>query len=325
MTAMNERTLAIFLLRLSFLFCFAALIAVVGLGCAVSHHPTSLSKLGTPASSEAMFAVVNQPGPIAMEKILAANWMVVRSGLINLDHPAAKKANLQDGDEPIEIYFYVLRHPEFGMYIVDSGLESGFRAPDSSPRLSWLVKTAMKMDTLDVKKTTGEWLAEQSSPLAGVFLTHLHLDHIMGLPDVPADTPVYAGPGETAASQFMNVFSRGTTDRLLGGVGSLREWPFEPDPADRFAGVLDVFGDGSLWALHVPGHTAGSTAFLVRTPSGPELLLGDATHTRWGWENGVEPGTFSLDPQQSAESLKKLLDLAKRFPQMQVHPGHQSL
>jgi N-acyl homoserine lactone hydrolase len=325
MTAMNERTLATLLLRLSFLFCVAALLAITALGCAASHHPTAVSELGTPASSDAMFEVVDQPGPIAMEKVLAANWMVVRSGLINLDHPAAKKANLEDGDEEIEIYFYVLRHPEFGTYIVDSGVETGFRSPDSSPRLSWVIKTAMKTDSIDVQITTGEWLSEQSAPLDGVFLTHLHLDHIMGLPDISGDTLVYSGPGETDASDFLNGFSRGTTDRLLEGVGPLQEWRFEPDPAGRFAGVLDVFGDGSLWALHVPGHTPGSTAFLVRTPNGPELLLGDATHTRWGWENGVEPGSFSLDQERSAESLKTLLDLSERFPQMPVHPGHQSL
>ena len=132
---MNEQRLAMLLLRLSFLFCIAALLAVVSVGCAVSQHPTTLGKLGTPASSDAMLALVDQPGPIAMEKVLAANWKVIRSGLINLDHPAAKQAKLQDGDEAIEIYFYVLRHPEFGTYIVDSGLEAGFREPDSSPRL----------------------------------------------------------------------------------------------------------------------------------------------------------------------------------------------
>jgi len=33
------------------------------------------------------------------------------------------------------------------------------------------------------------------------------------------------------------------------------------DPSGLFAGVLDVFGDGSFWALWVPGHTPGSTAY----------------------------------------------------------------
>ena len=68
-------------------------------------------------------------------------------------------------------------------------------------------------------------------------------------------------------------------------------------------GIIDVFGDGSVWAIHVPGHSPGSTAYLVRTPRGSKLLVGDASHTRWGWENGVEPGTFSLDGPRSAESL----------------------
>ncbi|MFT5441747.1 MAG: N-acyl homoserine lactone hydrolase [Myxococcota bacterium] len=322
---MTERITALALLRLSFVFTLTALLAMVTISCAASHHPSGVGQLGTPASSDAMYAVLEVPGPIVFEKVLAANWMVVRSGMINLDHPAAVAAELTDGDEPIEVYFYVLRHPKFGTYIVDSGVEQGFRDEASSERLSWLIKKAMKMDQVKVRKTTGEWLAEESEPLAGVLITHLHLDHIMGLPDVPTGTPIFTGPGETTSSQFLNLFTSGTTDRMLADVGNLREWPFEADPANRFAGVLDVFGDGSLWALHVPGHTPGSTAFVVRTPEGTRLLVGDATHTKWGWENGVEPGSFSSDPAQSAVSLKTLLDLAERFPQLDVHPGHQSL
>ncbi len=317
---MNERITAVHPLC-SLLLAFVALSP----GCTASHHPTIRSDLGAPASSDAMFERVARPGPIVLEKVLAANWVVARSGLINLDHPAARRAELGDGDEPIEIYFYALHHPEFGDYIVDTGVEAGFLAPDSSPYVSRLVKAGMKTEALVVRKTTADWLAERSEPLSGVFLTHIHLDHIMGMPDVPESTPIYAGPGETRSRQLLNMFSSGSTDRLLEGKGALREWPFEPDPAKRFAGVLDVFGDGSLWALHVPGHTPGSTAFVVRTQEGPLLLLGDATHTRWGWENRVEPGTFSSDRERSAVSLKTLVDFAERFPQMEVHPGHQSL
>jgi glyoxylase-like metal-dependent hydrolase (beta-lactamase superfamily II) len=87
--------------------------------------------------------------------------------------------------------------------------------------------------------------------------------------------------------------------------------------------VVDVFGDGTVWALWVPGHTLGSTAYLVRTPKGPVLLTGDACHTRWGWEHDVEPGTFSSDLPRSAESLARLRRLAAEHPAIDVRLGHQ--
>ena len=67
----------------------------------------------------------------------------------------------------------------------------------------------------------------------------------------------------------------------------------------------------------------GSTAYLVRTPTGPKLLVGDASPTRWGWENDVEPGTFSIDGPRSVESLRVLRELAREFPEIEIHLGHQ--
>ena len=304
----------------------AAGAAVVLLGaCAASHHASAPSALGQPSSSEALRAHLAEPGPIEFEKVLAADWAVDRSGLINLEHPKARAAGLVDGAEQIQIFFYVLRHPTRGTFIVDSGLETGFLEPEKNPRVGFLIRRAMDTDALDVHRTTAQWIAGRGGRLDGVFLTHLHLDHIMGLPDVPPGTPIYTGPGETTSAEFLNAFTRGTTDRMLEGQGPMLEWQFAPDPDGRFDGVIDVFGDGSLFALHVPGHTPGSTAFAVRTTEGPVLLLGDSCHTAWGWENGVEPGTFSRDQPRSAESLKHLLDLAASEPSMRVHPGHQSL
>ena len=95
------------------------------------------------------------------------------------------------------------------------------------------------------------------------------------------------------------------------------------EPNGVFAGVLDIFNDRSVWALRVPGHTPGCTAYLVRTPDGPVLLVGDACHTAWGWENGVEPGSFSHDKPASAKSLAMLQALVERHPEIDVRLGHQ--
>ncbi len=115
------------------------------------------------------------------------------------------------------------------------------------------------------------------------------------------------------------------TDRALEGKPPLREWKFTRDPEGRFEGVLDVFGDGTLFALYVPGHTHGSVAFVARTVKGPVLFTGDACHTVWGWRHEVEPGTFSDDQKQSAESLTRLEALVKRHPGIDVRLGHETL
>ena len=253
-----------------------------------------------------------------LEKHLVAKWSVPLSGLLNLEHPKAVAAGITDRDEPIDIYSYSIRHPSQGTFLIDSGISERFRLPAENDDLSAIVKMGMNTQALVLRKSTRE-LAESLGGVNGVFLTHIHIDHIMGLTDLPAATPVYIGPGDARLSGALNLFTQGTTDRLLGVQGQLREWQFGQ------AQVLDVFGDGSLFAIHSPGHTPGLTAYLAMTTDGPQLMIGDATHTRWGWENGVEPGTFSADIPQSAVSLAILKDLASSARAIEVHPGHQSL
>lgn len=304
---------------------FVCLLAVWASGCSLSSHAVRPAMLGAPVEAPAFDAVASTPGPIAFETVIAADWQVDRAGLINLDHPRAQAAGLEDGPEQIHIAFHVLRHPTRGTFIIDSGVEQAWRSADGSSRISGLIKSFMDTDALKVRVTTAEWLA-QNGPIAGVFLTHLHLDHIMGLPDVPASVPVYLGPGETAHSDSVSWLVRGSVDDLLAQQGPLNEWGFSADtPMVDGLRVLDVFGDRSVFAIAAPGHTAGSTAFWVRTTEGPVLVLGDASHTAWGWHNGVEPGSFSHDIAASALTFKRLKALATRHPQVRVIPGHQSL
>ncbi len=294
-------------------------------GCRASNHPVETARFGTPSSSDRMIAALAEPGTFRLTKVVAADWQVDLSGLLNLDHPEARAAGLVDRAEPVQIYFYALQHEKFGTFLVDSGLEARFADGGVSPHIGSVVEWAMDFDSMKVHTTTGRWLAEHPSQVSAVLLTHLHIDHILGLPDFKAPTPVYVGPFEASATQLTHMFTQTTTDRLLASLAELQQWDFHGDEAGRFEGVLDLLGDGSLWALHVPGHTPGSTAYVVRTVDGPQLILGDACHTAWGWLHGVEPGSFSADQPRSAVSLQKLKELAAAVPNMKVHPGHQEL
>lgn len=298
----------------SLIFSFALLLLVA---CSASNVNTQTAELGKNSTLDRLSTLIDQPGPIIFKKHVAAGWNVPLSGLLNLEHPKAVAAGLQDRDEDIQIFVYSIQHPKYGTFIVDSGVSTQFEKPAGSSDISYLVEKAMKFSLLELVLTT-EQLAAQLGGIDGVLLTHIHMDHILGLDDLDSTVPVYVGAGETSASAVTHAVTKGTTDRLLSNVSLLREWQFDDQ------GVLDIFGDGSLWAIQSPGHTPGSTAYLARTTQGSELMIGDASHTRWGWDNGVEPGTYSEDGPLSAISLQKLLALSAKHPDMTVHLGHQN-
>jgi glyoxylase-like metal-dependent hydrolase (beta-lactamase superfamily II) len=301
----------------------AAVLAASLAGCTVTGHPLAPADLGTPRSEAELLAVVDRPGPLTVETVASADWAVDRGGLVNLKDPRARAAGLDGSPEPIQIYFHVLRHPTRGTYLVDTGVERALRDAPDRAALRGLPARFMHLERLVVRRPLAEWLAGERAPVRAVLLTHLHLDHVTGVPDLPAGTPLYAGPGEATTRGVLNLFARGTTDRALAGAGPLRPWPFRRDAAGRADGVVDVFGDGSLWAILVPGHTPGSTAYVARTPAGPVLLTGDVSHTRWGWEHDVEPGTYDGDPAAARTSFARLRALARAHPGMEVRLGHQ--
>lgn len=292
-------------------------------GCQASSHPTTPADLGKTRPVAELVALLDKPGPIVVETVASADWAVDREGLINLDHPKAQAAHLQAGPEPIHIYFHALRHPTKGLFLVDTGVERNYRDAPSETRVSWLIRQAMDPATIKVHLALGDYLERQPTRLRGVFLTHLHLDHIMGVPDVADETPLYVGPHEAEDSHWTHSVTQGSIDEHLVGKHALKELAFTPEPNAPLHAVLDVFGDASLWAIWVPGHTTGSVAYLARTPTGPVLMTGDACHTRWGWEHEVEPGSFSTDGPRSAASLNQLVTLVKQHPNITVRLGHQ--
>jgi N-acyl homoserine lactone hydrolase len=75
-------------------------------------------------------------------------------------------------------------------------------------------------------------------------------------------------------------------------------------------GDLDVFGDGTVVAYFLPGHTPGHMALLVRLKSGPVLLSGDVVHGHDTLALKAVP-TFNADRAQSIASMERFERLAR--------------
>jgi N-acyl homoserine lactone hydrolase len=285
-------------------------------------HATKPAHIGKPVASSAMEAVVDQAGPIEIDTI-GTDWEANLSGVLNLKHPKAIEAGFTERKEPIKIYTHVVRHPAHGFFLVDTGVSRRFVEDPSGVGVGWVLKKYGGVDKMQPRPSTAEVIAAQQAPLRGVFMTHLHLDHVSGLPDIPQDVPIYTGADEAEATLFLNLIAQGTNNHLLAGRPPLEELQFAQDPDGQFEGVNDVFGDGSFFAILTPGHTKGHVSFVARTPLGAMLMTGDVSHTRWGWDNDVEPGTFLAERDASRESLLTLKAFSKRHPKMAVRLGHQ--
>lgn len=304
-------------------FFVAAFITAALSGCAQTTHPTKPADLGKPVSSAAMEILLDQPGPIELKTVVGADWTADLSGVLNLKDPKAVQAGLKDRKEPIQIYTHVLRHPTQGFFMVDTGVSKRLVEDPAGVGIGWVIRKFAHIEKIQVRQDTLSVIKSEGIPLKGVFMTHLHLDHISGIPDVPKDIPIYTGPGEPEYSNFENIFVQGMEDHFFDGRPALQELQFTKDPDGKLEGVIDVFGDGSFFAILSPGHTAGSVAFVARTTTGPVLLTGDTCHTRWGWENGVEPGSYTGDRERERKNLLALKALSERHPKMIVKLGHQ--
>jgi N-acyl homoserine lactone hydrolase len=76
------------------------------------------------------------------------------------------------------------------------------------------------------------------------------------------------------------------------------------------AGDKDVFGDGTVVMLGMPGHTPGHHSLLVRLKEmGNVLITGDVAHFRENYESNGVP-TFNTDRAASIASLDRFKQLA---------------
>lgn len=182
-----------------------------------------------------------------------------------------------------------------------------------------------KTPMLDVMKAAG--IDPNAVTLA--LATHTHWDHIGALGDIPNARVLIAKPELEWARTLSRYLDEGVMPHHLARVKErLSSFDFKGPARDGFPSSFDIFGDGSIVAVPLPGHTPGSTAFFLTLPDGRTALLsGDTSWTTRGVEAPVHKNPLvrlDSDVDQTGDALGLLHVLAANRPDILVIPAHDA-
>ncbi|MEA5051740.1 MAG: N-acyl homoserine lactonase family protein [Oscillospiraceae bacterium] len=141
-------------------------------------------------------------------------------------------------------------------------------------------------------------LGVQPEMLDYVILTHMDIDHDSGLRLVKNAKRIMVSPDEwRAVHSAQTRYVRRPWKEI-----PLTQMRFSADAGAPYGLSWDVFGDGTVKVLPVPGHSQGSVAVRVCAGGTFALLVGDTGYNRASWEDLNLPG-----PVFDREKMKRSL------------------
>jgi glyoxylase-like metal-dependent hydrolase (beta-lactamase superfamily II) len=138
-----------------------------------------------------------------------------------------------------------------------------------------------------------------------IAISHYHGDHIGQVGSFPQAT-LLIGKGDWDALNDPK-------SAAAGGAVSFANWISGAGKVEPLLGDRDVFGDGSVVILNMPGHTPGHHSLLVKLKEkGNVLITGDLSHFHENYESGGVP-TFNTDRAASLASIDRFKKIASNL------------
>jgi N-acyl homoserine lactone hydrolase len=135
-----------------------------------------------------------------------------------------------------------------------------------------------------------------------VGISHYHYDHTGQAARFPG-AKVLMGRGDVEDLRHGDSARAKPLDQWLHGPGQLEE----------VVGDKDVFEDGSVVMLYLPGHTPAHYGLLVKLPRmGYVLLSGDAVHFRENYDTEGLP-SWNTDRSQTLASIHRIKQIVKNL------------
>jgi N-acyl homoserine lactone hydrolase len=225
----------------------------------------------------------------------------------------------------VPIPAFLIRHPTAGPFLVDTGLHPSLGA-----------KPAANFGTVAARYTRprlepGEDLPAQlrargldHRTLRLVVMTHLHYDHASGMSEFAGSQFVLTDSEWRYATTVSRPILHGYRPAHYDYAFDYRTVSYNRSNVESystFGRTFDLFGDGSVRLVSLPGHTPGHQGVLCRLPERDLLIAGDAIYTH-GQLADRPPAPRPEDPHTYRRSLQELRLFHRQFPQALIIPGH---
>ncbi|WDJ88339.1 MBL fold metallo-hydrolase [Xanthomonas campestris] len=231
----------------------------------------------------------------------------------------------------------LIRHPQRGALLYDTGYaEHFFRATDPLPERLYRWATPV---TLPAQERLQAQLARRALALDDIgwcLISHFHADHVGGLRDLPTARFIclHADYAQLRAASRLGGLRRALLPQLLPDDFAQRVQFAEQAPQRALGGAwkglgvgYDLFADGSVMAVALPGHVPGQMGLLLRDQHDREVLLcadavwSSATFASLAWP--AWPTRLLMhDWPAFQRTVRVLHNLVQAHPELAILPSH---
>lgn len=232
-------------------------------------------------------------------------------GIIDLEHE-----NVPEFDDKIWVavpIFYV-ENSNGTNSLIDTGLNRDYDK-DRFGGVAGLIKRFILPPGMDGNNAIDD---VTSLNIDTILFTHMHFDHTAALLDFDEYPRILVGQGEKPIS--VPLLYR---DRHFDRVDQIEEINFDKGFAlYPFESVVDIYGDGSIFAISTSGHTDGHVSYLINCETGPKLVTGDMVNMYENIEYDVPPGDYCSDKDMAAENFDLIMEFLTLNPNVEALVGH---
>lgn len=230
----------------------------------------------------------------------------------------------------------VIRHPTEGIVLFDTGYDRAFlEATRPFPERLYRITTPVELSEGDSAAERLRAMDIDPADVRHVVLSHFHGDHVAGLHGFPT-ARIHcsrAGLEDLNAHGRIGATRRGLLPALVPDRISSASF-FEdarrialPGAFRPFEDAADLFGDGSLLAVELPGHCPGHWGLAMALEDGRDLMMvADAAWSIEAIERDAPPPSLTArllgDAARHRATLSSLHDLRRRNPGMPLIPSH---